>query len=365
MPSSRRHFLAALSGAAASYVVPKSAFGAPAALLPIALGIDNFAVRAMGWKAPELIQYAAKLHLDTLFLSDLDCLPSFEEPQLAEIKAQADAAALKLYVGSWSICPTSPRFKPKWGTAEEHLRLGIRVAKSLGSPVFRVILGGADDRKTPGGIRARMADCVQVLKSCRSAALDAGIKVAVENHAGDMHSWELRELVEKAGPEFVGVNIDSGNAAWTLEDPLDLLERLGPYTVCSSLRDDMIWETPEGASIQWTAVGDGLIDWHRYLERWRALCPNVPFQIETISGFAKPFAYKTEAFWEHYDRRPEALAKFEALAKKGRPMTPFQAAPGADKKLAERTFQKEELERSLRYCRETLGLGRKQAPAKS
>ncbi len=108
MPSSRRHFLAALSGAAASYVVPKSAFGAPAALLPIALGIDNFAVRAMGWKAPELIQYAAKLHLDTLFLSDLDCLPSFEEPQLAEIKAQADAAALKLYVGSWSICPTSP-----------------------------------------------------------------------------------------------------------------------------------------------------------------------------------------------------------------------------------------------------------------
>ena len=63
-------------------------------------------------------------------------------------------------VGSWSICPTSVRFKPKWGTAEEHLRTGIRVAKALGSPVFRVVLGGAEDRKTPGGIQARIDDCL-------------------------------------------------------------------------------------------------------------------------------------------------------------------------------------------------------------
>jgi sugar phosphate isomerase/epimerase len=327
--------------------------------------MDNFAVRAMGWKAPELVHYAAKLNLDTLFLSDLDCLPSLDQPQLAEIKAQADAASLKLYVGSWSICPTSVRFKPKWGTAEEHLRTGIRVAKALGSPVFRVILGGSEDRKTPGGIQARIDDSLKVLKACRSFALDCGIKIAVENHAGDMHSWELQSLIERAGPEFVGVNIDSGNAAWTLEDPLDLLERLGPYTICSSLRDDMIWETPEGASIQWTAIGDGLVDWPRYLARWRALCPNVPFQIETISGFSRAFPYKTEAFWANYDRRPEALAKFEALAKKGRPLSPFQADPGADKKEAEQNFQKEELERSIKYCREVLGLGLKTAAARA
>lgn len=239
MSTSRRHFLTALSGAAASCLAPRSALSAPTAKPQIALGMDNFAVRAMGWKAPELIQYAAKLNLDTLFLSDLDCLPSLEQPQLTEIKAQADAAGLQLYIGSWSICPTSVRFKPKWGTAEEHLRTGIRVAKALGSPVFRVILGASEDRKTPGGIQARIEDCLQVLKTCRSFALENGVKIAVENHAGDMHSWELLSLVEKAGPDFVGVNIDSGNAAWTLEDPLDVLERLGPYTVCSSLRSRM------------------------------------------------------------------------------------------------------------------------------
>jgi sugar phosphate isomerase/epimerase len=361
MATSRRQFLTTLSSAAAACVATENIFAAPVKQTPIALGIDNFAVRAMGWKASELIQYAAKLNLDTLFLSDLDCLPSLEDAPLSEVKAQADAAGLKLYVGSWSICPTSVRFKPKWGKAEEHLRTGIRVAKALGSPVFRVILGAADDRKTPGGIQARINDCVQVLKACRSAALESSIKIAVENHAGDLHSWELLELVEKAGPEFVGVNIDSGNAAWTLEDPLDLLERLGPHTVCSSLRDDMIWETPEGASVQWTAMGEGLVDWARYVERWRALCPGVPFQIETISGFSRAFPYKTEDFWNTYSRRPEALAKFEALAKKGRPLPSFQAPSGVDKKVAEQEYQRGELERSVKYCKEVLGLGLRRA----
>jgi sugar phosphate isomerase/epimerase len=222
-----------------------------------------------------------------------------------------------------------------------------------------VILGNAQDRQTEGGIRARIADTVKVLKACRAEAMDKGVKVAMENHAGDMHSWELRDLIEEAGKDFVGANIDSGNAAWTLEDPHEVLEVLGPYTICSSLRDDMIWETPEGASIAWTAVGEGLIDWKRYVARWRELCPSVPIQIETISGFSRPFAYKKEDFWKNYDRKPEALAKFEALAKRGKAIPNFKAPEGADKKVADQEFQKGELERSIKYLREVLGLGLK------
>ena len=353
----RRHFLKSLSATALGAVV--STGRTVAAPAPIALGLDNFALRAMGWKASSLIEYAASLQLDTLFLSDLDCLPSLETGALAEVKAQADAAGLAVYVGSWSICPTAVRFKNNWGTAEEHLLTGIRVAKTLGSPVFRVILGSGEDRKTPGGINARIADTLSVLRKCRGAALDAGIRIAVENHAGDMHSWELARLVEQAGPDFVGVNLDSGNAAWTLEDPMDVLERLGPFTICSSLRDDMIWETAEGASVQWTAVGEGLVDWPRYVSRWKELCPNAPFQIETISGFSKAFPYESDAFWQHYDKRPESLAKFKALAKRGRPLTPFKAPEGQDKKAAEQAYQKGEVERSITYCRNVLKLGRK------
>ena len=354
-PVARRSFLKTL--AATALAGPTLAAAAAPKRRAIKLGMDNFAVRAMGWKAPALLDYAASLKLDTLLISDLDSYDSLDDAPLREVKKKADDLGIEIYAGSWSICPTAVKFRNNRGTAEEHLRLGLRVAKALGSPAFRVIQGTGEDRKTPGGIRARIADTVKVLKACRQQALDAGVKVAVENHAGDLHSWELRDLVEEAGPDYTGVNIDSGNAAWTLEDPFDVLENLGKYTICSSLRDNMIWETPDGAAVQWTAAGEGLMDWTRFADRWLELCPRVPIIIETISGFARNYPYKQEAFWQDYDRRPSALANFEALAKRGHKIDSFKAPDGVDRKKAEQDYQKGELERSIAYLREKVGLG--------
>ena len=352
----RRTFLQSAAVAAAATIVSRSLLLA-ATPSKIALGMDNYAVRAMGWKAPQLIDYAASIKCDTLFISDLDAFESLEDAALRGVRHQAEAAGLSLYVGSWSICPTSKTFKKNWGTAEEHVRLGLRVAKALGSPIFRAVLGNMEDRKTEGGIQARIADTVAVLKACRRDALDAGIKIAIENHGGDMHSWEARQLIESACTDFVGCNLDSGNAGWTLEDPMDVLEALGPVTICSSLRDNMVWDTPEGAAVQWTAAGDGLIDWKTFAARWTQLCPRVPIMIETISGAQRVFPYKQPDFWKYYDKRPAALAKFEALAKRGKPLTAFKAPTGPEGKQVTQDFQKAELEKSLTYLRKEIGLG--------
>lgn len=352
----RRSFLTGLASVAAALATrPLSAApSAPGAAPKIKVGLDNFAVRAMQWKAPALIEYAAALKCDTLFISDLDAFGSLEEAALRDVRRQAEAAGLQLYVGSWSICPTSKTFKKNWGSAEEHLRLAIRVAHTVGSPVARVVLGNMEDRKTPGGIQARIKDTVAVLQACRRDAEKAGIKIAIENHGGDMHSWETRQLIEQAGRDFVGANIDSGNAVWTLEDPMDVLETLGPVTICSSLRDCMVWEVPEGAAVQWTAAGDGLIDWPAWVARWRQLCPTVPIMIETISGGARVFPYKNPEFWQHYDKRPEKLAKFEALARRGRPIAAFKAPADPKERAA---AQKAEIEKSIAYLRREIGLG--------
>lgn len=352
----RRSFLASLA-ASGTAIAARPLFAADSSASKIKLGLDNFAVRSMGWKAPALIDYAASIKCDTLFISDLDTFESLDEAPLRDVKRRADDAGLALYVGSWSICPTSKTFRKTWGAAEEHLRLGIRVAKALGSPIFRAILGNAEDRKTEGGIQARIADTVAVLKACRRDALDAGIKIAIENHGGDLHSWETLQLIDAAGRDFVGCNIDSGNAVWTLEDPMDVLETLGPVTICSSLRDSMVWETPEGATVQWTAAGEGLIDWKKYAARWRQLCPSVPIMIETISGGQRTFPYKNPEFWKHYDKRPDKLAKFEAFAKRGKPIPAFKAPPGPEGRLVSQTHQKSEVEKSLAYLRKEIGLG--------
>ena len=123
-----------------------------------------------------LIDYAGKLKVDSLFITDLYAFESLRTGHLKDLRKMADDVGVKILVGSWSICPTSKRFKDEWGTAEEHLALGVRVAAALGSPAFRVILGGGQDRLTPGGIDARIDDTVKVLKKSRSRCRDAGAR---------------------------------------------------------------------------------------------------------------------------------------------------------------------------------------------
>jgi sugar phosphate isomerase/epimerase len=223
---------------------------------------------------------------------------------------------------------------------------------------MRCYMGSADDRLGSGGIERHMETTIKLFRGVRSEALDLGVKIAIENHAGDMHSTELARLVEAAGPDYVGVNLDSGNACWTLEDPIDNLRNLGKYTVTTSLRDSAVWNTDNGAAVAWTAMGEGQVDLKAYFALFDELCPGVPVHIETISGFNREFPYLKPEFWKAWPHMPaEPFAHFLAFAKKGTPRPTFQAPDGADKPRAEQAYQKGEIERSLTYSKERLGLG--------
>jgi 3-oxoisoapionate decarboxylase len=256
-----------------------------------------------------------------------------------------------LHVGTGSICPTSSMFDPRRGSAEDHLRLTVEVAKALGSPVARCFLGRGEDRATHGGIESHMRNTIATCKAIRSYAVDSKVKVAIENHAGDMQAWEVVSLIHEAGRDFVGATMDSGNATWTMEDPVESLETLAPYAVTTGIRDSAVWESSNGATVQWVAMGDGLVDWKAYVARFGQLCPETPFILEIISGGPREFPYLKKDFWREWPRvRGPEFARFVAMAKRGLPRpTPSDPESGA--------FQKAELERSLRYCRETLGLG--------
>ena len=352
----RRGFLgaAAVSVTAAARVVAE-----PPRRLGIPLGFDNFAVRALDWDADRLVEHAVALGCDAVFITDFGPFRDrTDDAALADLRARSADRGVAILLGSWSVCPTAKRFKHDWGTAEEHLARGIRMAKALGSPAFRVILGDSSDRLSEGGIAARIADTVAVLKQCRPLARDAGVKIAVENHAGDMTSRELLALVEQAGPDVVGVNFDSGNACWALEDPVAALDRLAPHVLTTSLRDTMAWESPRGVTTQWTAMGEGCTDLPAFFGLFAKRCPGVTANIETISGFARELPLLERDFWKGYpDVRGEDVAGLVALARKGRAIEPFKAPEGADRRQAEREYQLAELARSVAHCRNALGLG--------
>lgn len=322
---------------------------------PLRLGFDNYALRSLGWKAGQLLDHAAALQLDAVLFSDFDVYESLADDHLRDLKRRADDLGLALYAGMLSICPASVMFDPRRGSAEEQLRLCLRIAKLLGSPVARCVLGKVDDRSSPGGIAARVAETVAVLRHGRSEALDAGIKIAVENHAGDMNSTELLELIDAAGRDFVGATLDTGNALWALEEPMQALETLGPVTICTGIRDSYLWETPEGATLQWTSVGTGLVDWPAFFRRFAELCPQAPVIIETISGRPISLPMLHDDFWSAYPRAtPQTMSKMLRLARAGEPRAPFNAPAGEDGQSATEQHQLAELERSVRHCRKVL-----------
>lgn len=348
----RREFNLLAGAAVSSSLLTLPSPGTNVADQKIPLGFDNFSIRAKNWKADRLIEFAAEQKVDALLLSDLDVYENFESGYLAKLKSKAADSGISIQAGTGGICPTAGRFIKKFGTAEEHLRLGIRVAKEIGSSVFRCYLGGMNDRMTPGGIEKHIEETVKVLKSVRTFAVDSNVKIAVENHAGDMQAWELVGLIEQAGKDFVGATIDSGNATWTLENPHDNLEVLGPYAVSSGIRDSTVWMDEQGAVVQWNAVGEGQVDWKAYASRFGELCPNVPFQLEIISGFSKPFPFKQDDFWKAYpNAKARDFEKFLAMARRGKPI-PKGKAGDAD-------YQMDELIRSIEFCKGELGMGLK------
>ncbi len=328
--------------------------------LKLKLGFDNYSLNSLGWKAARLLDYAASLKVDTLLLSDLEVYENDSAAHLREIRTQADALGLEVHVGMLSICPSSILFDPQRGSAEAQLQRTIRVAQALGSPVARCVLGIVGDRRSPGGIAARIKETVHVLRNIRAQAVDSGVKIAIENHAGDLRAEELVALIEAAGRDFVGATMDSGNATWALETPRQNLEILGPYALSTGIRDSALWDTADGATLQWTAMGEGAVDWPAYFQRYGELCPQVPVQLEIISGRPIPIPYLQADFWSAYAGvSTSEFMNFIALARRGTPRPPFTGSAGQAAHGAEQEFQKAELERSLRYCREVLGLGRK------
>jgi sugar phosphate isomerase/epimerase len=319
---------------------------------PVRLGIDLFSIRSQGWTPFEYLDYCAKWKAKVVHFSEIRFLGSLEPDHLRKVRAHAEELGIQLEIGMRSICPSSTMFDPAQGTAEEQLAKMIDSAKIIGSPIVRAVLGSMDDRRPPG-IEPHIADTVRVLRAVRSRVLDNGLKIAIENHAGDMQARELKILVEEAGRDFVGVCLDSGNPLWTIEDPHLTLETLHPYVLTSHVRDSAVWRVREGAAVAWVRMGEGNVGIDDYVRKYQELCPGRALSLEVIVTQPRIFAFEDPKFWESYRGTPAwEFERFLAIAEKGTPRPKQEPVPKERAQLRER----EDLEASLRYTYKLLNI---------
>lgn len=359
----RRSFLQTVPAAFAATAAaePESA----ANEVPIKLGFDTYSLRAFRWKAPQLLSYAASLKLDTIQISSLGDYEGLDPAYLQKVKDQADRLHIHVDGGTGCICPSSHSFSKHGPPARDRVLEGLRVAKAVGAKAMRCYMGSSADRIGEPGIEAHMENTVKVFRSVRSEALDLGVKIAIENHDGDMQAREVKTVIEESGKDFVGSNLDTGNPLWVVEDPLLTLEVLAPYVVTSHVRDSVLFEHPRGAAGQWVALGEGQIDFVRFVEQFRQWCPQAAIQLEIITGRPpRVIPYLEQDFWKAF---PKALAsefaRFVALAKQGHPYMGamvIEDVPGHHPAImsdALKEQQRLDLEQSLEYAKKKLNVG--------
>jgi hypothetical protein len=210
-----------------------------------------------------------------------------------------------------------------------------------------------------------MENTIKVLRSVRSKARDLGVKIALENHAGDMQAREVKTIIEEAGKDFVASCLDTGNPMWCAEDPFVSLETLAPYVVTTHVRDSAVFEHPRGAAAQWVALGDGSVDFVQFVADFRRLCPKSSMQLEIITGRPPTILPYLEAdFWKVFPKTPAVeFARFVALSKKGHPYMGAMVVEDAVGRVPQimmdalKEQQRIDLERSFEYARKKLNVG--------
>lgn len=333
---------------AAALAAPRL-FGSPPG---VRFGIDLFSIRSQNWTPFQYLDYCAKWGAKVVHFSEIRFIGSLEDDHLRKVREHAEKLGIEIELGMRSICPASKAFDPSQGTAEEQITRMLHAAKIAGSPIVRCFQGTFADRSTPGGIDARIEDTIKVLRAVRLRVIDSGLKIAIENHAGDMQARELKRLIESAGPDFVGACLDSGNPLWALEDPHLTLETLAPYVLTSHIRDSAVWRVPEGAAVAWVRMGEGNVGIDDYVRKYRQLCPGRALSLEVIVTGPRIYPYLSDPkFWDAYRTTPAwEFRRFLALVEKGKPVP--APPPVSKEKAVER--EREDLEASIQYTRRLL-----------
>jgi sugar phosphate isomerase/epimerase len=333
----------------------------------IKLGFDTYSLRAFGWKAMQFLDYCAAQKLDAIQISSLEDFESLDPEHLKKVRAKAAQIGVQVDAGMGCICPLSTSWGKRPGTGEEALVKGLQVAHTVGATSLRCFLGSMADRRTETDSLARCIDeTIRVFRAVRSQAMDLNVKIALENHAGDMQAREVLGIIQQSGPEFVGSCLDTGNPMWVMENPVVTMEVLGAHVLTTHVRDSAVFEVPQGAAAQWVAMGDGNTDLARIVALQQKLCPQAAMHLEIITGRPpQVLPYLDPAFWRWFAKMPASdFARFVDLAKHGHPFMGVMVIEDASsaKKLPEftaalREQQRVDLERSFDYSRHALGVG--------
>jgi 3-oxoisoapionate decarboxylase len=234
----------------------------------------------------------------------------------------------------------------------------VRIAKEAGATSLRVVclLGRRyemfdtdDDWKAAiAGFHRQIAAAVPIVERYR-------MPMGIENHK-DWRVEQQVELLKHYSSEYVGVTLDTGNNLAVLDDPMETVELLAPYTVNTHFKDMAIEECEDGFLLSEVPLGEGMLDIVRITDTIRRARPDVHFSLEMITRDPLKVPCLTDKYWATFtDLNGVSLARMLSWIRANKPATPLPRITGlsAEERAA---LERELVERSILYAHDRLDL---------
>ncbi|MCX6218459.1 sugar phosphate isomerase/epimerase family protein [Spirosoma sp.] len=181
------------------------------------------------------------------------------------------------------------------------------------------------------------------------------VKLGVENHK-DWRAPDLVNLLKQVNSEWIGVTLDFGNSMALLEDPMEVVQTLAPYTFSTHVKDMAVEEYADGYLLSEVPMGKGILDLPKMVELCKKHNPSGTFSLEMITRDPLEIPCLTNAYWETMGSVPGSdLARMLRLVKQHKYPggLPRVAQLSTDEKLA---LEEENIVACINYSKAKLRL---------
>lgn len=133
------------------------------------------------------------------------------------------------------------------------------VAAERGVQALHCTMGGQERFEDLARWKEFVAATARCLIGLAPRLREYGLRLGIENH-WDYSTYEILEIVERAGADVVGFGLDTGNLPILAEAPDRAVERAAPLTVTTHLKDVMLFSTRQGAARPVMPLGQGQME---------------------------------------------------------------------------------------------------------
>jgi len=179
--------------------------------------------------------------------------------------------------------------------------------------------------------------------------------LGIENHK----DWRVDEqvaLLQQYDSEYLGVSLDTGNNLTVLDDPMEVVEKLAPYTFNVHLKDMAAEECERGYLLSEVPLGEGMLDIEGMVDTVRRAKPDVHFSLEMITRDPLEVPCLTDKYWATFDDvNGLHLARLLSSIRAHKPRAPLPRISGLTPE-ARYALELEFVNRSIEYARDHLEL---------